>query len=640
MRGMGGMGPGGFRGMGLHIDRTILDDVEPDESISLKTVWAVLKEDVSRNKWYVVADCLLIFAATGLGFLQPSITRRLIDSAIPAKDLRQVTILAAFMVAVAFSSRAIAAVMSLVRTKFNYLVQSGLQARALRSALEAPLNLTSRMATGDVLTVVTSDSTALVLGLGGIFRNLVGSSYSLVLAAILLWRTSPLMLLLVTVASGLRFPIQRWMARTLKDQNRARQTWFGRSSTTVVESMSGINTVKVYGLEDQRRESFVDTLKRAFAETFTLEKKIQFQSTLDTLLNSVVPAAIYGYGGYLVVAGRSTIGSVLAAIQYMTFGLNSFGGLIGLYAQFKPLFVHMERLQNVLSLPSEYGSGFAPGFTAVESMEFSDITFKHDQQAETLLQGVSLALKRGEITGLVGPSGGGKTTMAYLATGVFRPIEGSVRVEGEDARGLSMKWYRERVALVTDSDFIFTGTILENLKIVRPGASGGEVQRCLYMSLFDRVVADLPQGLDTAVGRTGVALSSGQRQRLSLARAILRDPQVVVLDEITSNLDPELERHLHERLDEWMRQRVVLLISHRISTILWADRVFELRDGRLAERTGPFNWEEAGDSPAHPPTVAPGGSDSPVPTSDKPSTPPAGRYPGRAGGQRRSPGRP
>ena len=434
MRG-GGFG-GGFRGLGLQIDRTILEDIEPDESISLKTVWDTLKSDVLKNKWYVVADCLLIFATTGLGFLQPSITRRLIDIAIPRGDLRGIAVLASLMVAVAVASRAVSAVMSLVRTKFNYLVQSGLQARVLRRALEAPLNLTSKMASGDVLTVATSDATALVVGMGGIFRNLVGSSYTLVLAAILLWRTSPLMLLFVAVASGLRFPIQRWIAKTAREQMRLRQTWFARSSTTVMESLSGLNTVKVYGLEDLRCESFVDTLKRSFQDTFRLEKKIQFQSTLDTLANSVVPAAIYGYGGYLVVAGKSTIGSVLAAIQYMTFGLTSFGGLIGLYAQLKPLYVHMERLQKVLSLPSEYESGIVPAFDAVQDMTFDDVVFRHDQETDILLKKVRLGAPRGQITGLVGPSGGGKTTMAYLAAGVFKPRDGRVMVNGVDVGSL------------------------------------------------------------------------------------------------------------------------------------------------------------------------------------------------------------
>ena len=455
----------------------------------------------------------------------------------------------------------------------------------LRRALEAPLNLTSKMASGDVLTVATSDATALVVGMGGIFRNLVGSSYTLVLAAILLWRISPLMLLFVAVASGLRFPIQRWIARTAREQMRLRQTWFARSSTTVVESLSGLNTVKVYGLEDLRCDSFVDTLRRSFQDTFRLEKKIQFQSTLDTLANSVVPAAIYGYGGYLVVAGKSTIGSVLAAIQYMTFGLTSFGGLIGLYAQLKPLYVHMERIQKVLSLPSEYESGVVPAFDCVDEMAFDDVVFRHDQETDTLLKKVRLDAPRGQITGLVGPSGGGKTTMAYLAAGVFRPKDGRVTVNGMDVGSLSMRWYRKKVAVVTDSDFTFTGTIRDNLKIVRPDATGEEIEKCLHMSLLDQVVAEMPRGLDTPVGRTGVALSSGQRQRLSLARAILRDPDVVILDEVTSNLDPELERHLHERLEDWLRQRVVVLISHRLTTIAWADRVFELRDGTLTDKT-------------------------------------------------------
>jgi ABC-type multidrug transport system fused ATPase/permease subunit len=279
----------------------------------------------------------------------------------------------------------------------------------------------------------------------------------------------------------------------------------------------------------------------------------------------------------------------------MTFGLTSFGSLIGLYAQFKPLYVHMERLQNVLSLPSEYESGLVPAFDEIDRMEFSGVVFKHDQQEDVLLNDINVSAARGRIIAIVGPSGGGKTTMGYLATGVFKPIDGKIAVNGADARGLSMKWYRNRVALVNDNDFIFTDTVRENLKIVRPDATDDELQHCLHMSLLNEVVAELPKGLDTLIGRTGVTLSSGQRQRLSLARAILRDPEVVVLDEITSNLDTELEEHLHERLEEWMRKRVALLIAHRPSTIAWADTVFELRDGRLAERTTPYTGHEPED---------------------------------------------
>jgi len=568
----------------LDLDRA--QDIEPDESINLGTVWGVLRDDVKKNAWYVIADCLLIFLTAGLGFVQPLLTRRIVDVAIPHKDVRAILLLASLMVVVAVSSRALAAVMSLLRTKFNYLMQSSLQGRTLRAALDAPLKMSTKMATGEILTTVNGDTSALILGLGTIFRNVVSSSYSLVLAAILLWKTSPVMLVLAVVASGVRFPIQRWIARTAREQNRARQQWMSRTSTTVVESFTGLNTVKVYGLEDSRRDSFVDMLKKAFNATFSLEGKLQALNTLDTFMNFAVPAAIYGYGGYLVVVGKSTVGSVLAAVQYMNSGLSSFGGLIGIYAQLKPLYVHMERLQRVLQLPSEYAQGEEPHFDLIEQMNFSGVYFKHEEQDEILLNGVNLELHRGKIVGLVGPSGGGKTTIGYLAAGAFKPLQGTVSVNGIDINHLSMKWYRQRVALVTDGDFIFTGTILDNLKVVKPHASEEEVRRCLYMSLFDEVVKELPQGLNTLVGRTGVTLSSGQRQRLSLARAVLRDPQVVVLDEITSNLDAELERHLHERLMDWMRQRVVLLISHRASTIAWADQVVELRDGRLVDVTG------------------------------------------------------
>lgn len=561
-------------------------DIEPDESINLGTIWSVLKDDVKKNAWYIVVDCLLIFVTSGLSFVEPILTRRIVDVAVPHKDVRAVVILSSLMVIVAVFSRALAAVMSLLRTKFNYLMQSSLQARALKRALNAPLKVSSKMATGDILTIINADTSSLILGLGTIFRNVVGSLYSLVLAAILLWKTSPVMLLLAVVASCVRFPIQRWIARTAREQNRARQQWMSRTSTTVVESFTGLNTVKVYGLEDIRCENFIDTLKKAFEATFSLEGKLQALGTLDTFLNYAVPAAIYGYGGYLIIAGRSTVGAVLAAVQYMNSGLTSFGGLIGIYAQLKPLYVHMERLQKVLQMPDEYSEGQEPHFDLIKEMSFSGVHFKHEQQDDVLLKGIDLELEKGKIIGLVGPSGGGKTTMGYLAAGVFKPVSGRISVNGVDISSLSMKWYREKVALVTDGDFMFTGTILDNLKLVKPCASEEEINRCLHMSLFDQVVPELPQGLNTLVGRTGVTLSSGQRQRLSLARAILRDPQVVVLDEITSNLDPELERHLKERLMSWMRERVVLLISHRLSTIAWADRVLELRDGQISDVTG------------------------------------------------------
>jgi ABC-type multidrug transport system fused ATPase/permease subunit len=566
----------------VRLDRMIPADVKAEGSPSLKTVWSLLKVDVLRNIRYLIADCLLLLPGIGLGFLQPSITRHLIDVAIPGKDVRAIMLLALLLIAAAVTSRAMGAVLTLLRTKFIYLIQSALLARAFRATLDSPFRIISRLTTGEVLTTVTQDASALVSGLSTVFRILVGSSYSLIFATVLLWRTSPLILLFLVVASGVRFPIQRWLARMVKQQTGARQKWFSRLSTVVVESLTGFSTVKLNGLEETRCDDLVDTVKRSFSETYGLDKKIQAISMLDVLVGAAVPAVIFGYGGYLVVTGKGTIGSVLAAIQYATYGITSFDGILGLYAQYKPLYVHVERLQKLLSLPNEYGCGVVPEFNVVDRMDFSRVTFRHEHSPEALLKDISLSMRRGEIVGLVGPSGGGKTTMGYMVAGAFEPEKGKIVVNGCDLRSLSMKWYRERVALVTDGDFIFMGTIAENLRIVSPRATDEDIEKCLEISLLKDVVMGLPQGLDTVVGRAGVTLSAGQRQRVSLGRAILRDPQILVLDEVTSNLDSELERHLHERLEHWMRERVVLLISHRASTVAWADRVIELREGCLS----------------------------------------------------------
>lgn len=531
----------------------------------------------------LAAQCGMTLIITRLAYAVPEVTRRLIDIHIPSGDTRALIGSALLIVLIPLGSRAIGLVGTLLRMHVSHGVQFSIQKRVLDGVLNAPPGKDGKLTAGDVLTLVGTDCPTLAGGVLQLAESALQTAYSIALAFRLLWAISPVMVGTCLLAAALRYPVQRWNARLLAEGATIRRKWQSAASTAIVDTLSGIRTVQIYSLETARSSSIASLFRFAFLDGLTIEKKSQMCSCLDTVMNSIAPSVAFGYGGYLVITGRASLGAVVATAQYLARGVDSIGALIGVFGRIQPIQVHADNLSGFLTAdPREEGYSEWPTKRITE-ISLESVSFGYEGSCDMLMEAVSMGAKAGEIVAICGKSGSGKTTLGHIICGLSMPTTGLLFADGLAVTPARQRAYRRRTALVTERDYVFIGSILENLLIADPDASGAKIQESLALSLLDEVVCGCPDGLSTRVGRGGFELSSGEKQRLSLARAILRSPDVVVLDEVTANIDLTMERVLFERLSPWLRMRIVIVISHRPQTIGWADRVLHLVDGRLLQ---------------------------------------------------------
>jgi ABC-type bacteriocin/lantibiotic exporter with double-glycine peptidase domain len=337
--------------------------------------------------------------------------------------------------------------------------------------------------------------------------------------------------------------------------------------------------VRIYYLSDWLEGKLQRALRTAFTDLFRMEKKAQTIGVLDSAASTIIATGVLGYGAFLAITGQATLGAVLASTRYVSLGVHSLWGLSGLYMHAKPLSAYEQRIARLLDLPTEFGVGTAVP-SRLDSVEMDGISFEYGATSPPILCGASMRLSRGKTALLIGPSGSGKTTTGLLLCGLLQPNRGAIRVNGKSLSLVSYDWYRQTATLVSGNDYVFSATLLDNILLGRH-ASHEKLQECVHLSLLESLQERLPEGLHTRVGLGGFSLSSGERQRLAIARVLIRDPQFVVLDEATSGLDMSMEQELYRRLEGWLENRVALVISHRPEPALFAGEVLVLEDGHI-----------------------------------------------------------
>jgi ATP-binding cassette subfamily B protein len=308
-------------------------------------------------------------------------------------------------------------------------------------------------------------------------------------------------------------------------------------------------------------------------------------TVLFTVVLAVGPAVIYWYRGVLVVGGRLSVGDVVAFVAYLTGLVAPVMQLAGLAIRAQETMGVFGRIVALLERTPEVRD--RPGAAELRDgrgeIQFDHVTFAYEPGRPPALDGVSFRARPGQLVALVGPSGAGKTTAAYLVPRFYDPQKGEVRIDGVDVRAVTQRSLLDQVGMVTQDTYLFHDTVRANLLYARPGATQAELEAACRTAHVHEVIRRLPDGYDTVVGERGVKLSGGQRQRLAIARAVLKDPRILILDEATSALDSRSERLIRKALAPLMRGRTTLAIAHRLSTVLGADLILVLDQGRLVE---------------------------------------------------------
>ena len=353
----------------------------------------------------------------------------------------------------------------------------------------------------------------------------------------------------------------------------------------LTESLGGVRIVKGFHAEDRESAVFAAGAMRLFDNV----RKTLFTTSVigltSTMLMGIVSVTVMIIGGRLILSGRMTIGDFFAFTLYLGFLVAPVFQMVGIGTQITEAFAGLDRMHEVLQeQPEDLDPQRTVSMGHIQGhIRFENVTFEYEA-GNPVLRGVSLEASPGTVTALVGSSGSGKSTLIGLVAAFAKPATGAAYVDGVDISTVRLDSYRSQLGVVLQDNFLFDGSIKENILFGRPDASGAEVVEAARIARVDEFASKLENGLDTIVGERGVKLSGGQRQRVAIARAILADPRILILDEATSSLDTESEAMIQEGLAALMKGRTTFVIAHRLSTIRGANQILVLEEGRIVER--------------------------------------------------------
>ena len=439
--------------------------------------------------------------------------------------------------------------------------------------------------TGALLSRVMNDAEGLRNLVGTGLVEVVGGMVTAVLAlGILFYINARLTWIALGVLSLFGF-IMLYAFKTLRPLFRERSKINAELSGRLSESFSGVRVVKAYGAEGRESLVFTKSAHRLFRNVAGTMTGLSAVGAASTVLVGGMTLVLMAIGGRDILLGHMTIGSFFAFTLYLGMMVGPVVQIVNIGSQLTEAFAGLERIREIRNETSEDAGDEQrrPVERVQGTVEFRDVHFEY-QAGVPVLRGISFRAEPGTSTALVGPSGSGKSTLIGLVAAFHRPTSGQILVDGQDLAELRLHDYRAQLGVVFQDNFLFDGTVRENIAYAAPEATPQEILRAAEIAHCDDFARRLPKGYDTVVGERGVKLSGGERQRVAIARAILANPRILILDEATSSLDSESEAMIQEGLAELMRGRTSFVIAHRLSTIRRADTILVVEGGKIVEQ--------------------------------------------------------
>lgn len=552
-----------------------------------------------KVQWAAVFCCIAVTSA--LNVLPPLIVGRIIDRALPAHDSTLLALLVFAMVGIAVTSGLIGVLQQSLTARAGERLIFDLKTALFRHVQRLSLRFFTANRSGEIVSRINNDVNAVRNVASGTLVSIVSNIATLIATATAMlamdWR---LTLMAVAIVPAFYVP-SRAVGRIRRRLSMQTQVAQGRLHGFLNERahVAGVLLTRIYGREKEDRQQFegcCDTVCRLNIRQAIVGRWLVM---ILTVFSTVGPALVFWYGGHQVMKGGLQPGQLVAFAALLTLLYRPLVQLATVYADIQGALAVFERIFEYLDMGLEVEEAESPQQLArcQGRVEFSGVSFRYparpvgqeDEEGDEAgagrfaLNGVSFTIEPGEQVALVGPSGAGKTTITYLLPRFYDPTGGSIALDGVDLRKLPQAWVRQQIAMVTQETFLFHASIRENLLYAKPQASDDElIEACRSANIHDMIAA-LPDGYDSVVGERGFRLSGGEKQRLSIARALLKDPRILVLDEATSSLDATSEYLIQEALDRLLRGRTSLIIAHRLSTILHSDRIVVMERGRVVE---------------------------------------------------------
>ena len=546
--------------------------------------WA-FKEFIWPRRKIVAIGLVLIILKSLAGLIIPLQTKTLIDDIVPNKDMNGLyTLIIIVVVALLIQALTSFSLTRLLSVEAQHLI-SLLRAKVQRKLLRLPINFFDNNKSGALVSRVMTDVEGVRNLVGTGLVQLIGGSITAIISFLWLIKINATMTFVVLVPVIIFAFVMLKAFSVIRPIFKMRGKINAEVTGRLTETLNGVRVIKGFNAEEQENKTFEEGVERLFLNVKKSLTATALITSSSTFLIGLASAGIMGIGGYYIMNDTMTVGDFVQFTLLLGFMVAPIVQMSDIGSQLTEAMAGLDRTEELMNMTEEDN----PDQRTFKldkikgDIVFDNVSFSYEEDKE-VLHNISFKAPAGSVTALVGSSGSGKSTIAGLAATFLNPVEGKVTLDGVDLSTVNLSSFRSKLGVVLQDDFLYEGTIRENILFARANANEEEVIEAVEGAYVNEFTDRFEEGLDTVIGERGVKLSGGQRQRISIARALLADPKIIILDEATSNLDTESESYIQKSLRKLMQDRTTFVIAHRLSTIQQADQILVIEEGNIVER--------------------------------------------------------
>ncbi|WP_296385636.1 ABC transporter ATP-binding protein [Winogradskyella sp.] len=561
---------------------------KPEKSNNKKskvTLRTAFKTIIWPRRKLVFLGLILIVIRSLAGFVLPLESKVLLDEVVPNKDYTQLYSL----IGIVIGAISIQAITSFLLTKVlsiqaQYLI-SELRAQVQRKVLSLPISFFDNTKSGALVSRIMSDVEGVRNLIGTGLVQLVGGSFTAIVTLVILLRMNVWMTLFTFIPLSIFAFIALRAFKYIRPIFRARGKINAEVKGRLNETLAGVRVIKAFNAEEQENKVFEKGVDNIFQNVKKSLTATAIMTSSSTFLIGLATTGIMGIGGHYMIQGEITPGDFLQFTFLLAFMVAPIVQMSNIGSQLTEALAGLDRTEELMNLATEDEQ--VDRTIQLENIngdiKFKNVSFAYED-GKPVLHNIDFDAPSGSVIALVGSSGSGKSTIAGLSATFLNPESGMITIDGQDLSKVKLSSFRKNLGVVLQDEFLFEGTIRENIMFPRPNATDAQLQNAVKAAYVDEFTNRFDDGLETLIGERGVKLSGGQRQRIAIARAILADPKIIILDEATSNLDTESEGLIQKSLSELTNNRTTIVIAHRLSTIKKANQILVIEAGRIVER--------------------------------------------------------
>jgi len=532
----------------------------------------------------VFIGLVLIVLSRLASLVLPWQSKVLLDDVIPNKDFDQLKELLLIVgVAILVQATTSFLLTRILSVQAQFLI-SELRAQVQKKVLSLPISFFDNTKSGALVSRIMSDVEGVRNLIGTGLVQLFGGTFTAIISLVILIKLNPWMTLFVFVPISVFGFIALKAFKYIRPVFRTRGKINAEVKGRLTETLAGVRVIKAFNAEEQENKVFEKGVDQLFQNVKKSLTATALMTSSSTFLLGIASTGIMGMGGYYMMEGTMTVGDFLFFTLILGFMIAPIVQMSNIGSQLTEALAGLDRTEELMNMTAEEDDeNRSIQLKNIKgNLVFDDVSFSYDKGKE-VLHNISFNAPEGSVTALVGSSGSGKSTIAGLSATFLNPKSGKVTIDNHDLSKVNLSSYRGNLGVVLQDEFLFEGTIRENIMFPRPNASEDQLLKAVAAAYVNEFTDRFDSGLDTLIGERGVKLSGGQRQRIAIARAILADPKIIILDEATSSLDTESEALIQKSLAELTRNRTTIVIAHRLSTIKKADQILVIEAGHIAE---------------------------------------------------------